>query len=406
MINSVFLKMKTLIVFYFLALLCTGYAAGKKIDYWNVQRKGANYFNQTPSIDWFIAAKAAGIQFARLAPDKWECEKRDFLVNDADAFTEISYRDLETLKVVLDQAEQNDIKVVLTLLTLPGSRWKQNNQGKDDLRIWKQKEYQNQALLFWKTLAALLKDHSAIVGYNILNEPHPERISGISDYRQIDFQIWFESVKESSADLNLFYRDVVKAIREVDPATPIIVDTGLYATPWAITYLTPIKEENIIYSFHMYEPYAYTTRAINKNQFTYPGEVPLKLEDAADANSQTMHWNLHTLRQLLQPVLTWQKKYDIPASRILVGEFGCDRTSNGAEKYLSHLIDIFNINKWHWAFYSFREDCWDSMDYELGSTKELSWKYWEALELGTGFDTFRKDNFLFDVIKKDLKPDG
>ena len=46
------------------------------------------------------------------------------------------------------------------------------------------------------------------------------------------------------------------------------------------------------------------------------------------------------------------------------------------------------------------------MDYELGSTKELSWKYWEALELGTGFDTFRKDNFLFDVIKKDLKPDG
>ena len=100
MINSVFLKMKTLIVFYFLALLCTGYAAGKKIDYWNVQRKGANYFNQTPSIDWFIAAKAAGIQFARLAPDKWECEKRDFLVNDADAFTEISYRDLETLKVL------------------------------------------------------------------------------------------------------------------------------------------------------------------------------------------------------------------------------------------------------------------------------------------------------------------
>ncbi|WP_215216665.1 hypothetical protein [Candidatus Rhabdochlamydia sp. W815] len=33
-----------------LAFLCTGYTAGKKIDYWNVQRKGANYFNQTPSL--------------------------------------------------------------------------------------------------------------------------------------------------------------------------------------------------------------------------------------------------------------------------------------------------------------------------------------------------------------------
>ena len=134
MINPVLLKMKTLIAFYLLVFLCTGYTSEKKIDYWNVQRKGANYFNQTPSVDWFIAAKATGIQFARLASDKWECEKRDFLVNDADAFTEISYRDLETLKVVLDQAEQNGIRIVLTLLSLPGSRWKQNNQGKDDLR--------------------------------------------------------------------------------------------------------------------------------------------------------------------------------------------------------------------------------------------------------------------------------
>src|SRR5271156_6793656 len=113
--------------------------------------------------------------------------RRDFLIGDADSFTKISSQDLEILTAVLDQAHRNHIKIVITLLSLPGSRWKQNNQDVDDLRIWEQKEYRNQAILFWRDLAKRLKNHPAIVGYNILNEPHPERLDGISDYRQINF---------------------------------------------------------------------------------------------------------------------------------------------------------------------------------------------------------------------------
>ena len=60
-------------------------------------------------------------------------------MGDADSFREISLSDLEVLKTTLDHAQHNNIKIVLTLLSLPGSRWRQNNQGKDDLRIWEQK---------------------------------------------------------------------------------------------------------------------------------------------------------------------------------------------------------------------------------------------------------------------------
>jgi aryl-phospho-beta-D-glucosidase BglC (GH1 family) len=391
------MKKLPLFLLYLLATVFfnAGDALESKMDYWNIQRKGANYFNQTPSADWFAAAKEMGIQFVRFAPDKWKCEKRDFLIGDADSFTEISYRDLEVLNTVLDQAQYHDIKVVITLLSLPGSRWKQNNQNKDDLRIWEQKEYRDQALHFWQTLAWLLKDHPAIAGYNILNEPHPERLSGISDYTQINFQSWHESIRGSLADLNLFYHDVVSAIREVDPSTPIIVDTGLYATPWAITYLQPIEDEKIVYSFHMYEPYAYTTRRINNGQYAYPGAIPSALEAAS------IDWNSETLANFFLPVIEWQKKYHVPSSRIFVGEFGCDRTAAGAEKYLSTLIEIFNTQRWHWAFYSFREDCWDSMDYELGCGNP-HWTYWEALEQRANLDNFRKDNSLFEVIKNEF----
>lgn len=379
--------------------------ASDKMDYWSVQRKGANFFNQTPSSDWFLAATEAGIEFARLAPDKWECEHRDFLLGDVDEFAEISFKDYQNLKNILDKAGCNDIKIVITLLSLPGSRWKQNNQGKDDLRIWQQEKYKNQAIQFWKFLAGLLKDHPAVVGYNILNEPHPELLCGIGDYREIDFEKWYQSVIGSGADLNLFYQDVVNAIREVDTATPIILDTGMYATPWAIRYLTPMSDEKILYSFHMYEPYAYTTRKINHGRYNYPGILPLQLEDAEKNNlstSTTMNWNQEALKEFLEPINQWQQKHAISSSQIFVGEFGCDRSARGADKYLKDLIEIFNLNNWHWAFYSFREDSWDSMDYELGSD-QLSWEYWEAIESGENLDKFRKSNPLFDIIKLDLQ---
>lgn len=336
------------------ALFLTSVAwAEVKLEYWKVQRKGANFFNRVPTEDWFIAAKGVGIQFARLACDKWQGAGRDFLLGNADAFKEISEVDFETLRGVLDQAQKHDIKVVITLLSLPGSRWRQNNDGQDDLQIWEDEDYQRQSVDFWIEFAKRLKDHPAVIGYNLLNEPHPERL----------------------ASLNLFYEKIVPAIRQVDSDTPIIVDTGLYAAPWAIGYLNPIDEKGILYSFHMYDPYAYTTRKINNEKYQYPGT-----------------FGEGDLREFLEPVSAWQQKFQIPSSQILVGEFGCDRTSIGAEKYLGDLIRIFDDRGWHWAFYAFREDCWGGMDYELGSEK-LPWEDWED---------FRHDNPLFDVIKKGL----
>jgi len=75
---------------------------------------------------------------------------------------------------------------------------------------------------------------------------------------------------------------------------------------------------------------------------------------------------INTLRAIISPVADWQKQNNIPSNRIIAEEFGCHRTNCGAAEYLSDLIHIFNAQEWHWAFYSFREDTWDGMDYEIG----------------------------------------
>jgi endoglucanase len=96
----------------------------RKIDFWKVQRKGANFFNQVPTYEWLEAASKLGLQFIRLAPDKWESADRDFLIGNADNYVSINEQDLAKLLKVLDEANALNLKVVITMLSLPGVRWK------------------------------------------------------------------------------------------------------------------------------------------------------------------------------------------------------------------------------------------------------------------------------------------
>ncbi|MEJ7616456.1 MAG: cellulase family glycosylhydrolase [Pyrinomonadaceae bacterium] len=163
------------------ALLFHGVSAsaeGSKISFWNAQRKGANWFNALPTKEWLVAAKRAGLGVVRLAPNKWPSQQRDFLIGNADRYQGIVERDFQKLKEVLDQADAVGIKIVLTTLSLPGARWRQQNNDKFDFRLWRDPQYLPQAALFWRDLAKRLAGHPAVVGYDILSEPQPERALG------------------------------------------------------------------------------------------------------------------------------------------------------------------------------------------------------------------------------------
>jgi hypothetical protein len=287
-----------------------------------------------------------------------------------DEYNGLVENDLQKLLNVLDIADSFNIKIVLTPISLPGARWAQSNNRVKDGRLWKDFKYHEQTCRFWRDLAKRLKNHPAVVGYNIQNEPHPEIFNGKNSFWKNDLPEWYETIKGTPADLNLFYRNVIAAIREVDNETPIVVSPGLYATPWTFSYLEKIEDPNVVYSFHVYEPYQFTTFRLNDGKYKYPGKVPV------DSSLPEFDMNKNTMAGYLKPVSDWATKNNIPANRIWAGEFGCSRKVEGVEKYLSDLIEIFNENGWHWAFYSYREDVWENMDYELG-TGNPHQKYWE-----------------------------
>lgn len=357
----------------------------QKMTFWNSQQKGANIFNRSVTAGEIKAAKKLGVKFIRLAPDKFISSHRDFLIGNADGYRSLVNEDVVKLKRILAVCQQEKMPVVMTMLSLPGSRWKQNNQNKDDLRIWKDEKYQAQAALFWQDLAAALKGHPAIVGYNLLNEPHPERIFPSQDvHPNPSHQAQIQKI------LYDLYSRIIKHIRQVDKDTPIILDSSAYADAKTFRLLMPQEDKNVLYSFHMYEPYEYTNHKMNKGKFRYPGPINGK------------QWNRKALEEYMAAVVAFQKKHAIESNKIVVGEFGGYRMSAGLEKYFEDLIAIFTKEGWHFAFYAFREDTWDGMDYELG-TKHLPWDYWQAIAHGVKPRLKRRATYpAFLILKRAL----
>jgi Cellulase (glycosyl hydrolase family 5) len=372
--------------------------AADLIDFWNTPRHGGNSFNRLPPDQaYFDALSAYGASWVRLSYDKWKPAQRDFLLGNADRYERLPAADLKQLRDTLDRAHRAGLKVVIAPLSLPGMRWSQNNQGQFDDRLWQSHGFARQAGRFWQDLARELKDHPAIAAYNLINEPAPEKLGGLAEHASAErMQQWYAQARGGARDLPALYAQLVAAIREVDAKTPIMVDAGWYASADAFGYWqAPLQDDRVLYSVHMYEPYAATSapNLLRKAPIDYPGPAPF-----AGENQQ---WDGERIRQYLELPLAWMERMGLPRSRLVVGEFGCMRRLPGCSEYLEDVLSAMDRHRLHWAFYSFREDSWDGMDYELGSAK-VPWRYWQAIEQGTPDPLPRKATAEFEPIRRRL----
>lgn len=243
---------------------------------------------------------------------------------------------LDELARVLDEAAKYNIKVAINLQSSPGERIPDGT-----MRMVLEKKYQDQFLSIWLDIARRFKGHSAVWGYDLVNEPVQAIPSpdGLKDW--LGLQV-----------------EVGKAIRRIDPTTPIIIETDQWDTTETFKWLQPVDIPNVIYSVHMYWPGEYTHQGVWTDQgvakdkcfdpvLSYPGTYagsPLDKE---------------ALRRDLAPVREFQLAYGVP---IFVGEFSAVRWAPGADRYIDDCIALFEEYGWNWTYHAFRE--WDGWSAE------------------------------------------
>ncbi len=242
---------------------------------------------------------------------------------------------LDNLEQVLGWAKTYGVRIVVDLHTPPGGR---NDEG--DMNMFYEQPYADAFIATWQRIATRFKGNAQIFGYDLINEPCQKH--------NTPYDYW-----------NL-QRRAAEAVRAIDPAAVIIIESNDWDSPSAFRELSPLAMDNVIYQAHMYFPHQYTHQGVHEpdsainNRLTYPGKH----------NGET--WDAAYLRRVLEPVRQFQLKHN---ARIYIGEFSAITWAPGAERYLADCINIFEDYGWDWSYHAFRE--WNGWSVEhQGNTKE------------------------------------
>ncbi|AHF90047.1 endoglucanase [Opitutaceae bacterium TAV5] len=238
--------------------------------------------------------------------------------------------ELNDLERALAAAHRNGIGVIIDLHALPGGRLPDGT-----LNLVLEQAPQDEFIAVWETIVRRFKDAPALCAYDLLNEPVQTRPSPSSLENWLGIQI-----------------KAAKAIRAIDPRTPVIIETDQWNAAQPFKWLEPVDIPNVIYSVHMYWPGTYTHQGVRTDQgiakdknlknsaLHYPGVIDGRQVDK------------EALRRYLAPVREFQRANN---ARIYVGEFSAIRWAPGAAQYLDDCISIFEEYGWDWTYHAFRE---------------------------------------------------
>ncbi|WP_198404857.1 hypothetical protein [Burkholderia ambifaria] len=144
-------------------------------------------------------------------------------------------------------------------------------------------------------------------------------------------------------------------------------------------------------------PYAAATSAPNLKRdapLRYPGVT-------TDYAGGKQTWDRAAVANHIGVAFDWAAAQGLKPTRIVVAEFGCMRLWPDCGTYLKDVMHAVDARGGHWAFYSFREDVWDGMDYELPASLKPGRFYWLA-ENGKR-DRLPRDEQLMRILEAGMK---
>ena len=231
-----------------------------------------------------------------------------------------------------------------------------NNAGNiSENNLFHSKSLQNRFISLWKTIA-----------------------KAYGNCNNVAFELLNEVVEDENADAwNSLIEKTVNAIREIAPESPIIYGGIQWNSAQTMKFLKKPKHNNIIFTFHFYEPLlfthqkAYWVKTINKTKdIFYPDDMELYKAESAligaqgqpTVNSDVQTMGAEFMEKIILDAIKTAKEYGV---ELYCGEFGViDRAPE--KDTVRWFKDISSIFKKHHIGFSL----WTYKNKDFGITNE------------------------------------
>lgn len=159
------------------------------------------------------------------------------------------------------------------------------------------------------------------------------------------FEIWNEPpILLPESYIRPFYQACIDSIRTIDTLHTLVIGPHAANLGLALAVTTPYPDDNLIYTFHSYEPYNFTHQGFPwAEPFPFPTGTVFPLN-----NNDTLLTNIFT------SVANWSSTHNLP---VFLGEFGVgihadDQSRCNWMSLIGSLLDEFNLPwiYWDWQY--------------------------------------------------------
>ncbi|MFC0516519.1 glycoside hydrolase family 5 protein [Mucilaginibacter angelicae] len=156
-----------------------------------------------------------------------------------------------------------------------------------------------------------------------------------ADYNNLFFEIYNEPPHINPKVWKDAAYNIVTAIRKIDKQRTLIIGASNYNSIYELSRFERLADENIIYTFHFYEPFFFTHQGASwvgdqvattgvsfpYNAENFPALNPKAKNTPGQSNYQMYprDGNEQSINDKLQIVKNWALKYDVP---LICGEYG------------------------------------------------------------------------------------
>jgi endoglucanase len=230
----------------------------------------------------------------------------------------------------LDQAiawcAKHDLYVILDLHAVQGwqnTDWHCDNASRHTY-FWQHPYFQERFISLWQELALRYRGNPAVAGYNLMNEP----------VSNAPYGRFHNNYQPDWVNLNRVYREVVEAVRAVDPEHIIFLEGDYFSSRFA--GLEDPFADNLVYSSHNYSQFGFG-----------PGKYP----------SET--WNIEAQREVFDhhEGSRFTRQHNVP---LWVGEFGAAYNGPAEEipdrlRAMEDQLEVFNQAGAHWTTWTYKD---------------------------------------------------